>query len=421
MKILVVGGGGREHAILWKLAQSRHAPELHAAPGNGGIAQLAVCHDVKSTDLEGQLALARALAPDFVFVAPDDPLVLGLADRLREAGIPAFGPSAAAAEIEGSKVFSKGLMQKYGIPTAPYRAFDDYAQAQEHLAQQPCWPVVIKADGLALGKGVIIAQNPAEAQEALRAMMLEGAFGRAGARVVVEQFLQGPEVSVLAFTDGETLVPMVSAQDHKRAFDGDRGPNTGGMGAFSPSPAYTEEVAARCMERIFRPTVEAMQAEGRRFEGVLYFGLMIVDGEPMVIEYNCRFGDPETQAVLPLLQSDLVDICLAVMERRLDRQPVEWAEGACACVVLASGGYPGHYTTGHPICGLAQAQVQGALLFHAGTRAAEEGFVTAGGRVLGVTCTGDTLEEAVERAYRAADCISFEGGRCRRDIGQRPS
>ena len=370
MKILVVGGGGREHAIIRKLKESPLCGEILCAPGNGGIAADAACFPVAATDIEGQVALAKKEQVDYVVVAPDDPLALGLVDRLAAAGIPAFGPGAAAARIEASKVFSKNLMKKYGIPTAGYEVFDDPEKALCYIREKGEYPVVVKADGLALGKGVLICQSEAEAKDALRRMMEEKAFGDSGSRVVVERFLTGPEVSVLAFADGRTLKPMVSSMDHKRALDGDRGLNTGGMGTVAPNPYYTPQVAAECQRTIFEPTMAAMAAEGCPFKGCLYFGLMLTPAGPRVIEYNCRFGDPETQVVLPLLKSDLLQIMLACTEGRLDSTPVELAPGAAACVVLASGGYPEHYEKGRPILGLAedgQLPGGGAAIYHAGT------------------------------------------------------
>ncbi|HWP80188.1 MAG TPA: phosphoribosylamine--glycine ligase [Candidatus Acidoferrum sp.] len=416
MTILVVGGGGREHAIVWKLAQSRHNPALHCAPGNAGIAALAACHPVPASDLDGQVALAKKIGADLVVVAPDDPLVAGLVDRLEAAGIPAFGPTAAAAAIEGSKVFSKDLMKKYGIRTAAFEVFDDPEKAFAHITS---YPAVIKAEGLALGKGVVIAQDADEAKEALEAIMVERKFGDSGKRVVIEQFLKGPEVSVLAFSDGAVLRPMVPAQDHKRAFDNDTGPNTGGMGAFSPCKVYTPELAARCMEEIFLPTVKAMAAEGRPFKGVLYFGLMIVEGVPYVIEYNARFGDPETQAVLPRLRGDLVDIMLATRDGTLSEVPTEWEEGAAVCVVAASGGYPGPYGKGFPIEGLEAAQEEGALIFHAGSALRDGRLVTAGGRVLGVVARGPSMEAARDSAYGYLKKIHFTDMHYRKDIGMK--
>lgn len=423
MKILVVGGGGREHAILRKLKESPLCTELWAAPGNAGIGCDAVCRPIAATDLAGMVEFAKQERFDYVVVTPDDPLALGMVDALEAAGIPAFGPSKAAARIESSKVFSKNLMKKYGIPTARYEVFEDPDQAMAYIRRQDQYPVVVKADGLALGKGVLICEDEAAAEAAVRGMLVEGKFGASGRRVVVEEFLTGPEVSVLSFTDGHVLVPMLSSMDHKRALDGDAGLNTGGMGVIAPNPYYTAEIAAACMDEIFLPTVQAMQAEGCPFKGCLYFGLMLTPNGPKVIEYNCRFGDPETQGVLPLLDSDLLEIMLAVTGGRLHEVPVSWKPGAAACVVLASGGYPEHYQKGKPITGLGpDGQLAGAkdvTVYHAGTALQEGGFVTSGGRVLGVTATAPSLREALNRAYAAADGIAFEGLHRRSDIGKR--
>ena len=419
MKILVIGSGGREHAIVRKLKESPLVEALYCAPGNGGISRDAECFPVNAMDKEGMLALAQEKQVDLVFVAPDDPLAAGMVDFLEEAGIPCFGPNAAAAQIEASKVFSKNLMKRYGIPTAQYEVFADPAAALAYCQAQGKYPVVIKADGLALGKGVVIAQNQEEAKAALHSIMEDKIFGESGAQVVVEEFLTGPEVSVLAFTDGKTLKPMVSSMDHKRAFDGDKGPNTGGMGTISPNPFYTEEVAKECLEKIFLPTVEAMTGEGRPFKGCLYFGLMITPDGPKVIEYNCRFGDPETQVVLPRLKSDLAQIVEAVAQEKLAEVDIQWDERACACVVMASGGYPGSYPKGLEIHGLdAEGQAQGVTVYHAGTKLEDGKFLTNGGRVLGVTALGDTLEEALDKAYAGVEKIAFTGAMFRRDIGR---
>ena len=420
MKILVVGGGGREHAIIMKLAESPRRPELHCAPGNGGISKFATCHPVKATDLDGMLALAKELAVDWVFVAPDDPLVLGMADLMRENGFQVFGPSKAAAIIEGSKVFSKNLMKKYGIPTAKYEVFTDAAAAAAYVKEQDTYPIVVKADGLALGKGVIIAQSEEEALEAIHIIMEDKVFGESGTSVVIEEFLTGPEVSVLAFTDGESVAPMISSMDHKRAMDGDRGKNTGGMGTVSPNPYYTEEVAKQCMREIFLPTMHAMNGENRTFRGCLYFGLMLTPNGPKVIEYNCRFGDPETQVVLPMLKTDLIDIMEATENTSLNDLSIQWREGACACVILASGGYPGSYESGKVISGLDEkGQCEGAAVYHAGTKLEDGEFRTAGGRVLGITASGSSLKSALTAAYAAAEKVSFEGVHYRKDIGKR--
>lgn len=417
MKILVIGGGGREHAIVRALSLDSRIEKLWCAPGNGGIAELAECVPLKATDIAGICEFAKNTRPDLVFVAPDDPLVLGLVDELEKLGIRAFGPDRAAAQIEGSKSFSKSLMQKYGIPTAKYAVFEDLNAAEGYVRERGA-PIVIKADGLALGKGVTVAATVEEALHALQAAMGDRVFGTAGSRVVIEECLSGPEVSVLCFSDGESVVPMVSAQDHKRAFDGDKGPNTGGMGAISPSRHYSPELARRCMDEIFLPTVKAMKAEGRPFKGVLYFGLMLKTDGPKVIEYNCRFGDPEAQAVLPRLKTSLLDIILAIMEGRLADIKIEWEPGAAACVVLASGGYPVSYEKGYEISGIKEARTGGAIVYHAGTEQKNGEIVTSGGRVLGVTALGETLEVALEKAYSCAKSISYKNMFYRSDIGK---
>ena len=419
MKLLLVGGGGREHAILQKLRENPEIKEIYVLPGNGGMAGEAVCVPIKATDIQAIAAFAKEKAIDFAVVAPDDPLCMGLVDLLNEAGIPAFGPTKAAALIEGSKVFSKGLMKKYGIPTAAYEVFDSAEAALEYL-NSCTYPIVIKADGLALGKGVLICQTQEEAVCANREIMEEKVFGASGSRVVVEEFLTGPEVSVLCFTDGATIKPMVSSMDHKRALDNDQGLNTGGMGAIAPNPFYSEEIAARCMREIFLPTIHAMNKEGRTFRGCLYFGLMLTKDGPKVIEYNCRFGDPETQAVLPLLQSDLFTIMKATVDGTLDKTEVFFLSGASCCVVLASGGYPKSYEAGKEIKGLNTVKEPGVYHFHAGTKLLQDGkILTSGGRVLGVTATADSLSNAIAKAYRACRAISFEGMHKRNDIGQR--
>ena len=423
MDILVIGSGGREHAIVRKLKESPKAGKLNCVPGNGGIACDAACGPVGAMDKEGVLAFAKEHKADFIFVAPDDPLAAGMTDFLEAAGFPCFGPNAKAAEIESSKVFSKNLMKKYGIPTAAYEVFTEQGAALEYIREQGKYPVVVKADGLALGKGVVIAQNEQEAEEALQSMMEEKIFGDSGSRVVVEEFLTGPEVTVLAFTDGKTLCPMASSMDHKQAYDGDKGPNTGGMGTISPNPAYTKEAAQRCMEEIFLPTMQAMNAEGRKFKGCLYFGLMLTPDGPKVIEYNSRFGDPEAQVVLPRLETDLAEIITAVAQERLGELEIKWSEKASACVILASGGYPGSYPKGLEIAGLDEkgqiAAMPEVTVYHAGTKRENGKFYTNGGRVLGLTALGDTLEEALETAYRAVDMVNFEGAMYRRDIGRR--
>lgn len=419
MKILVIGSGGREHAIVRKLKESPQVDALYCAPGNGGISRDAECSPVNVMDKGGMLALAREKQVDLVFVAPDDPLAAGMVDFLEAAGFPCFGPNAKAAEIESSKVFSKNLMKKYGIPTAGYEVFSDPAEALAYIREQGTYPAVVKADGLALGKGVVIAQNEEEAKNALHSIMEDKIFGESGSQVVVEEFLAGPEVSVLAFTDGKTLCPMVSSMDHKRAYDGNKGPNTGGMGTISPNPFYTEEVAKECMEKIFLPTMHAMNAEGRPFKGCLYFGLMLTAQGPKVIEYNSRFGDPETQVVLPRLETDFAEIVKAVAEERLSEIEIRWSPKASACVVMASGGYPGSYPKGIEIHGLDEmGQASGVTVYHAGTKLEGGKFLTNGGRVLGVTALGDTLEQALDKAYAGVGKISFEGAMYRKDIGR---
>ncbi|MGN0585012.1 MAG: phosphoribosylamine--glycine ligase [Ruminococcus sp.] len=421
MKILVVGGGGREHAIIMKLAESKKVSKLYCAPGNGGISKYAECFPVKATDIEGMLELAKKLAVDLVFVAPDDPLVAGMVDVMQKAGFRTFGPDKAAAIIEGSKVFSKNLMQKYNIPTAKYAVFDDPAKVLEYIANENTYPAVIKADGLALGKGVVIAQNFSEAENAVKDIMESRIFGESGSQVVVEEFLTGPEVSVLCFTDGKTVKPMVSSMDHKRALDNDEGLNTGGMGTVAPNPYYTEEIAKECMDTIFMPTIRAMQAEGRTFKGCLYFGLMLTPNGPKVIEYNCRFGDPETQVVLPLLDTDFVDIIEAIENETLADLDVNWKKGSAACVVMASGGYPKKYESGLVISGLDdKGQIDSCFVYHAGTKISDKGeMVNAGGRVLGVTATAETLHEALDIAYNGVKSINWKDVHYRKDIGQR--
>ena len=416
MKVLVVGGGGREHAICWKLAQSPKVTQLFCAPGNAGIAQVATCIDVKATDVDGMVAWAKANAMDFVMVAPDDPLALGMVDAMEAAGIPAFGPHANAAIVEASKAFSKELMAKYHIPTAKYCTFTDLEKALSYLEAQGA-PIVVKADGLALGKGVVVAATVDEAKQAAQEMMEDKKFGESGSTVVIEECMTGPEVTVLAFTDGKTVVPMPASQDHKRAYDGNQGPNTGGMGAISPPPQYTPELAQRCMEEIFQPTIDALRAEGRPFQGVLYFGLMLTPSGPKVVEYNARFGDPECQVVLSLLDTDLMDILQACVDGTLDRLQIRWKDEAGCIVVLASGGYPLDYKKGYPISGLDEAG-QTARVFHAGTKLGPGGeYLTNGGRVLGVTATAPTLDGAIASAYDAAKHISFQDMHFRTDIG----
>ena len=420
MKIMVVGGGGREHAIIKKIKENPQVTELYALPGNGGIAKDATCVDIAAKDVEGVVAFAKEKGIDFAVVAPDDPLVLGMVDALNAIGIPCFGPDKKAAILEGSKVFSKALMKKYGIPTAGYETFTDADRAIEYIKAQNSYPAVIKCDGLALGKGVIIAKDFEEAKAAVNSMLLDGKFGKSGSEIVVEEFMTGPEVTVLAFTDGKTVKPMISSMDHKRANDNDEGLNTGGMGTIAPNPCYTDAFKAECMEKIFKPTIAAMQSEGRPFKGCLYFGLMLTPNGAKVVEYNCRFGDPETQVVLPLLETDLVDIMEAVWEEKLDQLDIRWSDKSCACVVIASGGYPEKYETGKEISGLDEKGQSGlAYVYHAGTRLEGGKYYTAGGRVLGVTATGDDLRQALDKAYKAVESITFEKAHYRRDIGQR--
>ena len=418
MNLLVVGGGGREHTIIKKLKENPAVETIYALPGNGGIAADAVCvPEIGAKDIPAIVDFAKAHAIDFAVVAPDDPLALGCVDRLHEVGIPCFGPDAKAARIEASKVFSKNLMKKYNIPTASYEVFNDPAKAMEYL-EGASFPIVIKADGLALGKGVLIPQNLEEAKDAVKSIMEDKAFGDSGNEIVIEEFLTGPEVSVLAFTDGTAIAPMVSSMDHKRAGDGDTGLNTGGMGTVAPNPCYTKEVAAVCMETIFLPTLAAMRAEGCPFKGCLYFGLMITPNGPKVIEYNCRFGDPETQVVLPLLKTDLLTVMQAVENETLADLNVEWHDGAAACVILASGGYPGSYEKGK-VMTLPETTPANVTIIHAGSKLDGDKLVTSGGRVLGVTATAPTLAEALKDAYAATETIEFEGKYMRHDIGQR--
>ena len=417
MKLLVVGGGGREHAIIKKLKENPQVETVYALPGNGGIAADAVCvPEIGAKETAKIVDFAKAHEINFAVVAPDDPLALGCVDRLHEAGIPCFGPDAKAARIEASKVFAKNLMKKYGIPTARYEVFRDPGAALEYL-RGASFPIVVKADGLALGKGVLIPQNLEEAEAAVKSIMEDKTFGDSGNEIVIEEFLTGPEVSVLAFTDGTAIAPMISSMDHKRAGDGDTGLNTGGMGTVAPNPCYTPEVAQICMEKIFLPTLAAMRAEGCPFKGCLYFGLMMTPDGPKVIEYNCRFGDPETQVVLPLLKTDLLTVMQAVENETLGELTVEWHGGSAACVILASGGYPGSCEKGKEIT---IPQDLPVTVYHAGDKLAEDGkLVTSGGRVLGVTAVGGTLHDALKEAYAAAERIGFEGKYMRHDIGQR--
>lgn len=419
MKILMIGSGGREHALIKKLLESPKCEKLYCAPGNGGISRDAETVAINVMDKEGMVRFAKDNAIDLVFVAPDDPLAAGMVDALEAAGIRAFGPNADAAIIEASKVFSKNMMKKYGIPTAKYEVFDDPKKAVDYIKTENTTPVVVKADGLALGKGVIIAQTIDEAVAAVKSIMEDKQFGESGNQIVIEEFLTGPEVSVLAFTDGHCVKPMVSSKDHKRAYDNDEGLNTGGMGTVSPNPYYTDALADECMRTIFVPTIEAMRKEGRPFKGCLYFGLMMTPKGPKVIEYNARFGDPEAQVVLPRLKTDLVEICEAVIDERLSDLDIEWEDGAAACVVMASGGYPVSYKKGIEMTGLDEnGQVDGAIVYHAGTKFENGKFYTNGGRVLGVTAKAPTLDEALDKAYAAVKKISFEGAHYRTDIGR---
>lgn len=415
MKIMVVGGGGREHAIIKKLKQNKEITEIFALPGNGGIAADATCVPVKATDIEAICAFAQENAIDYAVVAPDDPLVLGCVDELTKFGIPCFGPEKKAAIIEGSKVFSKNLMKKYGIPTAEYEVFTDMESAMKYLETAPI-PTVIKADGLALGKGVIIAMTRDEAKEAVRSMMEDKIFGESGSQVVVEEFLTGPEVSVLSFTDGKTVVPMVSSMDHKRALDGDKGLNTGGMGTVAPNPYYTKEVADRCMKEIFLPTIEAMNKEDRSFKGCLYFGLMLTEKGPKVIEYNCRFGDPETQVVLPLLESDLLTVMKATTNGTLAETEVKFADKNACCVIMASAGYPQKYESGYEIT--IADEVKDSV-YVAGAKKEDGVLKNAGGRVLGVTAVEETLEKAIDSAYAKVQKVTFANAFYRKDIGKK--
>ena len=416
MKLMVVGGGGREHAIIKKLKENPAVEVIYALPGNGGMADDAVCVNIGAKDIEGITAFAKENAIDFAVVAPDDPLVLGAVDALEAIGIPAFGPRANAAIIEGSKVFSKNMMKKYGIPTASYEVFDDMEKALAYLESAPI-PTVIKADGLALGKGVIIAQTREEAMDAVRSMMEDKIFGASGSRVVIEEFLTGPEVSVLSFTDGKVVIPMISSMDHKRAGDGDTGLNTGGMGTIAPNPYYTEDIAKLCMDTIFLPTMNAMNAEGRTFKGCLYFGLMLTPKGPRVIEYNCRFGDPETQVVLPLLESDLLTVMMATANGTLSETEVKFSDKSACCVIVASKGYPVKYESGCPMT--LPADDENGFIYVAGAKKTENGLVSAGGRVLGVVAVADTLQDAVKAAYAKTETVDFANGFCRHDIGAR--
>jgi len=419
MKVLVVGSGGRDHALVWKIAQSSLVEELYCAPGNGGISAIAQCVPIKAMDIEGIVKFSKEKQMDMVVVAPDDPLAAGMVDALEEAGIRAFGPNKAAAVIESSKSFAKELMKKYNIPTADYEVFDNSNDAINYLKDKK-YPIVVKADGLALGKGVIIAQSFEEAKKAVESIMEDKVFGDAGRKVVIEEFLVGKEVSMLAFTDGKTIKTMVPSQDHKRALDNDQGLNTGGMETFSPSRIYTDEIHNYCMEKIYKPTIEAMNKEGRKFKGVLYFGLILTEDGPKVLEYNARFGDPETQVVLPRLQTDILEIFNAVIDERLDEIETEWDNNACVCVIMASGGYPEKYNTGYEITGIEEAERDiNTVVFHAGTKRENGKYYTAGGRVLGVTSLESNLEAAIKKAYEGVSKISFEGMHYRKDIGKK--
>lgn len=420
MKVLVVGSGGREHAIVRKLKESPKVDKLYCAPGNGGISKDAECVPIGAMEIEKMVAFAKENGIEFAVVAPDDPLVAGMVDAFEAAGIRTFGPDSKAAILEGSKVFSKELMKKYGIPTAGYEVFDKAEDAVAYIKEQNSYPTVVKADGLALGKGVLICEDFEQAKDAVHSIMEDKIFGASGNKLVVEEFLTGPEVSVLSFTDGHCVKPMVSSMDHKRALDGDKGLNTGGMGTVAPNPYYTPAVAQECMEKIFLPTIEAMKAEGRPFKGCLYFGLMLTPKGPKVIEYNCRFGDPETQVVLPLLQTDLMEIFEAIYAEKLSEIDVTFSDETCTCVVMASGGYPQSYPKGIEMQGMDEnGQLNGAIIYHAGTKFEDGAFKTNGGRVLGVTCLGSDLPEALAKSYAAVEKINFEGAHYRRDIGQR--
>ena len=418
MKIMVIGGGGREHAVIKKIHENKNVKKIYALPGNAGMADIAECVDIKATDIESVTAWAKEHHPDFAVVTPDDPLALGCVDELEKIGVPCFGPTAQAAQIEASKVFAKNLMKKYSIPTAEYMVFDNIDGAADYVKSGISYPIVIKADGLALGKGVSIVNTPEEALAALKDAMENKVFGESGSRVVIEEFLEGPEVSVLAFTDSKTVVPMVSSMDHKRAFDGDEGPNTGGMGTVAPNPYYTKEIAQRCMKEIFLPTIEAMNKEAKPFKGCLYFGLMLTKNGPKVIEYNCRFGDPETQVVLPLLESDLLDIFMAVRNEKLAEADVRFSEKSACCVIKASEGYPKKYKSGYSIT--CSEMPENCCIFYAGAKSdGKGGILSAGGRVLGVTAVADTLQNAVKDAYKAADKVHFENEYMRKDIGKK--
>ena len=419
MRVLVVGSGGREHALVRKIKESKKVDYIACCPGNGGISYDAECFNVSATDIDGVVKLAKEIKADFIVVAPDDPLVMGMVDALNAEGFATFGPRANAAIIEGSKVFSKELMKKYNIPTAKYNVFDKAEDVINYIKAENEFPTVIKADGLALGKGVIIPETLDEAVAGVKEIMEDKIFGDSGNNVVVEEFLTGPEVSVLAFTDGKCVKPMVTSMDHKRALDGDKGLNTGGMGTVSPNPYYTDEIAEECMNTIFLPTIEAMNKEGRIFKGCLYFGLMLTPKGPKVIEYNCRFGDPETQVVLPRLKTDIMDIFEAINNETLADLHIEWDDRACTCVIMASGGYPKSYPKGIEINGLTDGQLDGVTVYHAGTKRDGDKLVTSGGRVLGVTALGESIEDALAKSYAGVEKIKFDGAHYRKDIGQK--
>lgn len=422
MKILMVGSGGREHALIMKLLESPKVEKIYCAPGNGGISAYAECFDVDACDIEGMLNLAKRLAVDLVFVAPDDPLALGMVDAFEEAGFKTFGPNKAAAQIEASKIFSKNFMKKHNIPTAEYEVFEDYDLAEKYIENYGKFPVVLKADGLALGKGVLICQDKNEALEGLKTLMVDRKMGKAGDKIVIEEFLTGPEVSVLAFTDGKTVCPMVSSKDHKRALDNDKGLNTGGMGTIAPNPYYSEEMHEKCFNDIFMPTVDGMRKEGRPFKGCLYFGLMLTKDGPKVIEYNARFGDPEAQVVLPMLKTPLIDLVLAVIDENLEKIKIENYDGAAACVMIASGGYPVEYKKGYEISGLDdKGQLKDSediFIYHSGTKKENGKYLTNGGRVLGVVSKAKDLNTALDKVYKAIENISFDKMHYRKDIGR---
>lgn len=422
MKILMVGSGGREHALIMKLLESPKVEKIYCAPGNGGISAYAECFDVDACDIEGMLNLAKRLAVDLVFVAPDDPLALGMVDAFEEAGFKTFGPNKAAAQIEASKIFSKNFMKKHNIPTAEYEVFEEYDLAEKYIENYGKFPVVLKADGLALGKGVLICQDKNEALEGLKTLMVDRKMGKAGDKIVIEEFLTGPEVSVLAFTDGKTVCPMVSSKDHKRALDNDNGLNTGGMGTIAPNPYYSKEMHEKCFNDIFMPTVDGMRKEGRPFKGCLYFGLMLTKYGPKVIEYNARFGDPEAQVVLPMLKTPLIDLVMAVIDENLEKIKLENYDGAAACVMIASGGYPVEYKKGYEISGLDdKGQVKDSediFIYHSGTKKENGKYLTNGGRVLGVVSKAKDLNTALDKVYKAIENISFDKMHYRKDIGR---